>query len=127
LVARGKAIPVGESTIMVLAVLGLVAPLLPRWRPLLLAAAVFLIGDGVLLALVNTQLAAEPNPGPGQRMAVLLAYAPTAAFILSCIVRLLFELARAALRRRSPGTPASAVGSVRPSASIDRPNGSGRA
>jgi len=88
-----------EPLIAGLAVLGLIAPLLPAWRPALIATAAFAIADGALLVELYTFIAAEPNPGPGARMGVLIALAPTAAFVLGCLLRALFVLARCALQR----------------------------
>lgn len=89
----------GQWLIASVALIGFIAPLLPGWRTMLLASVPFALGNWALLSQVHAALAAEPNPGPGARGIALLVYAPTAAFLLACLFRALFEAGRHTLRR----------------------------
>lgn len=95
-----------DALILSAAALGLIAPLLPGWRRVLLVLMLFALVNGVLLYQVHTLLAAEPNPGPAARGFVVLAYLPSAIFLLSCIIRLLFTVVSYA-RRHIRGRAAS--------------------
>ncbi len=88
----------GETLIIGLALLGLLAPLLPGWRAVLIATALFAVLDGVVLLQIHDFLATEARPGPGARMGVFIAYVPTIAFLLGCLLRALFMLARTIVR-----------------------------
>lgn len=88
-----------EFAILAVAALGLVAPLLPGWRRVAVAVAVFAACDAVLLVEVSRMLAATPEPGPVGRGVVVLFYLPTAVFALACAVRLAFIAGRSVWRR----------------------------
>ena len=89
----------GQWLIAALALLGLIAPLLPSWRAMLFCTVSFALGNWALLSQLHALLAAEPNPGPGARGVAIFVYVPTAAFLLACLVRALFEAGRYMFRR----------------------------
>jgi hypothetical protein len=89
----------GQWLITAVALLGFIAPLLPSWRLMVLAAVPFVLGNWVLHSQLQAALALDPTPGPGARGVALLVYAPTVAFVLACLLRALFEAGRYVLRR----------------------------
>ena len=89
----------GEKLIAGLAIMGLVVPLLPLWRPVLIALALFALGNGLLLHHIWEFLNAEPNPGPGARAGVIFAFAPTVVFAASCMLRFAFVVFKCATLR----------------------------
>ena len=102
----------GQWLIAAVGLLGFIAPLLPGWRMMLLAAVAFALGNWALHNQLQAALALDPTPGPGARGVALLVYAPTAAFVLACLVRALFEAGRYLLRRlrtRARQSPMSAT------------------
>ena len=93
---------------MGLTLLGLVTalavlPALLRWgRPMLAGTALFAVANGALLARVQSDLAAVPDPGPDARALAVLFLVPSAAFVLAMTARGLLGIARA-LRARHGG------------------------
>ena len=88
-----------DALIFAVALMGLVGPLLPRSRGALLVLTHFAIGNGVLLFEVDDFLQTDPSPGPDARGLVVFAYFPSANFAIACVLRILFETVRYALRR----------------------------